>query len=95
MLSSDILTEFRGRGDEIRVSPLSFEKFYNAYDGDKRFAWQEYYTYGGKPFVMAKKSYEEKVKYLQSLFDTIYISDIMGRYNLSYEKSVLDDAMDI
>ena len=47
MLSSDILTEFRGRGDEIRVNPLSFEEFYHAYEGDKRDAWQEYYTYGG------------------------------------------------
>lgn len=95
MLSTDILTEFRGRGDEIRVSPLSFEEFYNAFDGDKRFAWQEYYTYGGMPLVMAKKTPEEKVKYLQSLFDTIYISDIMDRYNLSYEKSVLDDILNI
>ena len=69
-LSKDVITEFRGRGDEIRVSPLSFEEFYNAYEGDKRFAWQEYYTYGGMPLVMAKKSPEEKVKYLQSLFDS-------------------------
>ena len=69
MLSSDILTEFRGRGDEIRVNPLSFEEFYHAYEGDKRDAWQEYYTYGGLPLVMMKKSHEEKAKYLQSLFD--------------------------
>ena len=50
MLSSDILTEFRGRGDEIRVYPLSFSEFYGAYAGDKRDAWQEYYTYGGMPY---------------------------------------------
>ena len=95
MLSSDILTEFRGRGDEIRVSPLSFSEFYNAFQGEKRYAWQEYYTYGGLPLVMTKKSHEEKAKYLQSLFDTIYISDIMDRYKLVYEKSVLDDILNI
>lgn len=95
MLSSDILTEFRGRGDEIRVNPLSFAEFYNAYGEDKRFAWQEYYTYGGMPLVMAKKSPKEKVRYLQSLFDTIYISDIMDRYKLVNEKYVLDDILNI
>ena len=95
MLSSDILTEFRGRGDEIRVSPLSFEEFYNAYEGDKRDAWHEYCTYGGLPLVVAKKGHEEKAKYLQSLFDAIYISDIMDRNKLTYEKSVLDDILDI
>ena len=95
MLSSDILTEFRGRGDEIRVSPLSFSEFYNAFQGEKRYAWQEYYTYGGLPLVMTKKSHEEKAKYLQSLFDTIYISDIMDRNKLVYEKSVLDDILNI
>ena len=95
MLSSDILTEFRGRGDEIRVNPLSFAEFYNAFEGEKRNAWQEYYTYGGLPLVMTKKSHEEKAKYLQSLFDAIYISDIMDRNKLVYEKSVLDDILNI
>ncbi len=95
MLSSDILTEFRGRGDEIRVNPLSFAEFYNAYEGEKRDAWQEYYTYGGLPLVLTKKSYEEKAKYLKALFDTIYISDIMDRNKLAYEKSVLDDILNI
>lgn len=95
MLSSDILTEFRGRGDEIRVNPLSFAEFYNAFEGEKRTAWQEYYTYGGLPLVMTKKSHEEKAKYLQSLFDAIYISDIMDRNKLVHEKSVLDDILNI
>lgn len=95
MLSSDILTEFRGRGDEIRVNPLSFAEFYNAFEGEKRNAWQEYYTYGGLPLVMTRKSHEEKAKYLQSLFDAIYISDIMDRNKLVYEKSVLDDILNI
>ena len=95
MLSSDILTEFRGRGDEIRVNPLSFAEFYNAFRGEKRNAWQEYYTYGGLPLVMTKKSHEEKARYLQSLFDAIYISDIMERNKLVYKKSVLDDILNI
>ena len=95
MLSSDILTEFRGRGDEIRVNPLSFAEFYNAFEGEKSNAWQEYYTYGGLPLVMTKKNHDEKAKYLQSLFDAIYISDIMDRNKLVYEKSVLDDILNI
>ena len=95
MLSSDILTEFRGRGDEIRVNPLSFAEFYNAFEGDKRDAWQEYYTYGGLPLVMAKKSHAEKSKYLQQLFDKIYIGDIIERNKILYDKSVLDDILNI
>ena len=95
MLSSDILTEFRGRGDEIRVNPLSFAEFYNAFEGDKRDAWQEYYTYGGLPLVLAKKGHEEKAKYLQTLFDTIYLSDIMDRNSLAHEKNLLDDILNL
>lgn len=95
MLSSDILTEFRGRGDEIRVAPLSFKEFYDAYKGDKRDAWQEYYTYGGLPLVMQKNSHEEKAKYLHSLFDKIYISDIIERNKILHDKSVLDDILNI
>ena len=95
MLSSDILTEFRGRGDEIRVNPLSFSEFYNAFEGDKRDAWQEYYTYGGLPLVLAKKGHEEKAKYLSTLFDTIYLSDIMDRNSLAHEKNLLDDILNL
>ena len=95
MLSSDILTEFRGRGDEIRVNPLSYNEFYNAYKGDKHDAWQEYYTYGGLPLVMQKNSHEEKAKYLQSLFDRIYLSDIIERNKILHDKSVLDDILNI
>ena len=95
MLSSDILTEFRGRGDEIRVNPLTFSEFYNAFEGDKRDAWQEYYTYGGLPLVLAKKGHEEKAKYLSTLFDTIYLSDIMDRNSLAHEKNLLDDILNL
>lgn len=95
MLSSDILTEFRGRGDEIRVNPLSFSEFYQAYQGDPRDAWQEYYTYGGLPLVMKKQGHEEKMRYLQNLFDKIYLSDIMDRNKILHEKTVLDDILNI
>lgn len=95
MLSSDILTEFRGRGDEIRVNPLSFSEFYAAFKGEKQDAWQEYFTYGGLPLVIKKTSHEEKTKYLQSLFDTIYLSDIMERNKILNEKTVLDDILNI
>lgn len=95
MLSSDILTEFRGRGDEIRVNPLSYSEFYNAFGEDKNGAWQEYITYGGMPFIMSRRGHEEKARYLASLFDTIYISDIMDRNSIAKEKSTLDDILNI
>lgn len=95
MLSSDILTEFRGRGDEIRVSPLSFAEFYNAYPEDKHNAWKEYFTYGGMPLILSKKSHEEKAAYLKMLFEQIYISDIIERNSIKLDKSVLDDLLNI
>ena len=95
MLSSDILTEFRGRGDEIRVNPLSFSEFYSAYTGDKRDAWQEYFTYGGMPLVMLQKTHEDKAAYLRDLFDKIYLDDIITRNNIGHDKSVLEDLLDV
>ncbi len=94
MLSSDILTEFRGRGDEVRVYPLSFSEFYNAFDGDKRDAWVHYYTYGGMPFLMSLKDHGAKSQYLKQLFESIYLKDILERHNIQH-KSVLDDILDI
>lgn len=73
----------------------SFAEFYHAYEGDKRDAWQEYYTYGGLPLVMMKKRHEEKAKYLQSLFDKIYLGDIIERNKILHDKSVLDDILNI
>ena len=95
MLSSDILTEFRGRGDEIRVNPLSFSEFYNAYTGDKHDAWQEYFTYGGMPLVMLQKTHEDKAAYLRDLFDKIYLDDIITRNGIGHAKSVLEDLLDV
>ncbi|MCM1039343.1 MAG: ATP-binding protein [Ruminococcus sp.] len=80
-LSSDILTEFRGRGDEIRVFPLSFSEFVTAYD-NIRTAWKDYYTYGGLPLILSRKSDELKAEYLISLFQNIYLNDIKERNNI-------------
>lgn len=71
MLSSDILTQFRDRGDEIRVYPLSFAEFYEAYEGDKHDAWIDYYTYGGMPVTLTLHSHEQKSQYLRDLFTSI------------------------
>ena len=81
-LSSDIITEFRGRGDEIRVYPLSYKEFYSAYDGSKNDSWNEYLTYGGMPYILTKKTDEEKSSYLNSLFETEYLKDIIERHNI-------------
>ena len=94
MLSSDILTEFRGRGDEIRVHPLTFSEFYGSYSGDKHDAWQEYYTYGGMPYVCTLSDHREKSQYLSGLFNNIYLSDILERHSI-HTKSVLDDILDV
>lgn len=95
MLSSDILTEFRGRGDEIRVSPLSYKEFYEAYQGDKRHAWREYITYGGMPFAVTLQSHEDKSKYLQELFQKVYLADVLERRKLQNEEAVLEDLLDM
>ena len=95
MLSSDILTEFRGRGDEIKINPLSFSEFYAAFEGDKRDAWREYFTYGGMPLVLMQRTHEDKSKYLSDLFSKIYLDDIMNRNNIGHDKSVLEDLLNI
>ena len=69
-LSSDIITEFRGRGDEIRVYPLSFSEFYSSFEEDKNEAWEQYITYGGLPRILSFKSEIEKSNYLKQLFET-------------------------
>jgi len=78
-LSSDIITEFRGRGDQIRVMPFSFSEFFDAYTGNKNDAWNEYITYGGLPLILSKKTDEEKSQYLKDEFERTYISDIVER----------------
>lgn len=81
-LSSDVLTEFRGRGDEVRVYPLSFSEYLSAYHGDKNDAWLDYYTYGGLPLILSRKTDELKSKYLTDLCRELYLKDIEERNNL-------------
>ena len=95
MLSSDILTQFRDRGDEIRVYPLSFAEFYREYKGDKRGAWQDYYTYGGMPFVTSLETHEEKSRYLKDLFDRTYIKEVLERHEIKNDAAVLSILLDI
>lgn len=78
-LSKDIITEFRGRGDEIRVYPLSFSEFFSVYKGSKEDARNDYYTYGGLPFIFSYETHEDKSNYLINQFKKVYISDIIER----------------
>ncbi len=78
-LSSDIVTEFRGRGDEVKVYPLSFKEFSEAYSGTENEAWKEYLIYGGMPYILTRKTDEEKSSYLNNLFETTYLKDIIER----------------
>lgn len=81
-LSSDIATEFRGRGDEIHVCPLTFKEFMTAYEGDIVDGWQEYYTYGGLPKILSIKGDDKKATYLRNLYRTVYLSDIYERHEI-------------
>lgn len=87
-LSKDVITEFRGRGDEIHMFPLSFSEFLSVYDGDYKLALDEYLTYGGLPQILTYKTEKQKADYLKGLFTKTYISDIVGRYNLKHEEEL-------
>lgn len=93
-LSSDIITEFRGRSDEVRIYPLSFAEFVNAFDGDRYEAWNEYVTYGGMPLILKQRTDEQKSKYLTSLYDLTYKKDIVDRNNID-KPDVLDTLINI
>lgn len=92
-LSSDVITEFRGRGDEVRVYPLSFKEFYEARGGDKYEAWEDYHLYGGLPALFERKNDEQKIEYLQSLINKVYLTDIIDRNKVLY-KDELDSIVD-
>ena len=79
-LSKDVITEFRGRGDEVHMHPLSFAEFMSVYSGTKQDGWDEYILNGGLPSIMNISSPEEKINFLKSLFEETYISDIVGTY---------------
>lgn len=81
-LSKDVVTEFRGRGDEIRVWPLSFAEYYEEIGGDRSMAWREYYTFGGLPQIALIKEHEKKIEFLQSIYELTYLRDIIERNHL-------------
>ena len=87
-LSSDIVTEFRGRGDEVRILPLSFSEFMSVYDGDVMQGWKEYYTYGGLPLVLAQRSEEAKMSYLKGQLKNVYLNDIIDRNRIQSEEQI-------
>ena len=94
MLSSDILTEFRGRSDEIRVHPLSFSEYYAAVGGDKAEAFEEYAFYGGMPLILSRPDEPAKMDYLKSLFSEVYMKDIAERKRVKRE-DVLSAILDL
>ncbi len=94
MLSTDILTEFRGRGDEIRVHPLSFAEYFSAVGGDKRDALEDYLVFGGMPHAVGLKSEVAKMKYLKGLFSEVYLKDIVERRRVE-RVEVLDATLDL
>lgn len=83
MLTKDVMTVFRGRGDEVRVYPISFKEYYAAVGGDKSEAYEEYALYGGMPLVLSRKTDADKMAYLQSLFTEVYFKDITERYDIA------------
>ena len=93
-LSKDVITEFRGRGDEVKVYPLSFAEFMSAYSGSRQQGLDEYMTYGGLPQILSLKTEEQKSAYLKSLFTETYLKDIKERYAIRHEEE-LEDLLNI
>lgn len=93
-LSSDVITQFRGRGDEIRVYPLSFSEYVSVYQDSQDEAWDDYLVYGGLPLILTMEEAEDKAEYLNSLFQKVYISDIVERHNVR-NKAELDELLDV
>lgn len=93
-LSKDVITEFRGRGDEVHMYPLSFAEFMSAYQGTKQDGWNEYMLYGGIPLVLEFGTSDQKIAFLKSLFEETYISDIVGRHNIR-NKAELEELLNI
>lgn len=87
-LSSDVITEFAGRGDEVHIFPLTFAEFFSVYDGSKEDAYEEYSLYGGLPTLVNIKSEEQKANYLESQMKNVYLRDIVKRYNLGNDENI-------
>lgn len=93
-LSKDIITEFRGRGDEVHMYPLTYSEFMSVYDGDKYEGWRDYVLFGGIPLVLGFETADQKSDFLKSLFEETYISDITGRNNIR-NKAELEELLNI
>lgn len=93
-LSKDVITEFRGRGDEVHMYPLSFAEFMSVYSGTKQDGWNEFMLYGGLPLVLSFTTADQKIAFLKSLFEETYISDIVGRHNIR-NKTELEELLNI
>lgn len=93
-LSKDVITEFRGRGDEVHMYPLSFAEFMSVYPGTKQDGWNEYMLYGGIPLVLEFTMPDQKIAFLKSIFEETYISDIVGRHNIR-NKAELEELLNI
>ena len=93
-LSTDVITEFRGRGDEIRIAPLCFREFMSVYQGTKEKGLEEYMLYGGLPKVLDYPTVERKIEYLKSLFKKTYLTDIKERYKIKNDDD-LEELIDI
>ena len=91
-LSSDLITEFRGRGDEVRIYPLAFREYCSVYEGSVDEAWDDYFTYGGLPLILSRETPEEKAEYLMSLFQKVYLSDIIDRHKVRKTSSITNCA---
>jgi predicted AAA+ superfamily ATPase len=89
-LSKDVITEFRGRGDEIHIYPLTFKEFMQAYEGDIYHGWAEYVLYGGLPLTVTMKTEEQKINYLTKLFEETYLIDIIERHNIEKTQELED-----
>ena len=94
LLSTDVMTEFRGRGDEVRIHSLTFTEFMQTFEGDRQEGWAEYVMYGGLPLVLSMRTPEQKAAYLTSLFDKVYLSDVVERNHLTKSQE-LEDLVDV
>ena len=93
-LSKDVVTEIRGRGWEIRLYPLSFKEFMSVFPGDKQTGWEQYIRYGGLPQILNYHTEQEKQEFLQSIWQSVYLSDVVGRYKLR-NKQLLDELLQV
>lgn len=94
LLSSDVITQFRGRSDEVRVHPLTFSEYVSVYQGTEDEAWDDYLVYGGMPLILNMDEAEDKAEYLASLFKKVYISDIVDRHKIKHETE-LEELVDV